>query len=242
MKTNDIWDKNWSKNFVPEVHSELISIIDHYSPGKKILEIGFGSGGDLTELSKLGYECWGLEKSKVSYNLSKKQKKFRSIFGDGEHTKFKKEEFDLIFHQGVLEHFKNPNIFLSETARILKRNGIIVIDVPHKWNLFTIYKKIYQIFDKWYGGWERSYDEYELKDLVKRFGFATLKISYRGVWPHQWGKFLFPGRIIENGIAKKILTRTPFKYIQRLIKRFYIKNRWLRIVSSYNIIIVAKKK
>ena len=241
MNTTNIWDKNWSKKFVPEVHPELVALIKQFSPGKKILEIGFGSGGDLSELSRLGFECYGIEKSKVSYNLSSRQTKYKSILGDGENTKFKNEEFDLVFHQGVLEHFKNTSKMMFESRRILRTNGILIIDVPHKWNLFTIYKNLYQLFGKWYGGWERSYDSRELINLAEKSGFKTLKIFYRGIWPHQWGKLLFPERIIMNKTARKILTKTPIKIIQKFVRRIYENSELLRIISSYNIIIVAKK-
>jgi SAM-dependent methyltransferase len=241
MTKNNIWDINWLKNKALDIHPELIALIKKYSPGKEILEIGYGTGGDLSKLFRLGFSCWGLEKSRVSYNLSRKKANFVSVFGDGENTSFVDGKFDLIFHQGVLEHFKQPHKFMLEQNRILKDNGILIIDVPHKWNLFTIYKKIKMLLGNWYGGWERSYDAEELKHLVMKNGFKPMAIFYRGIFPHQWGKFLFFERIVENVSARKLLTKSPIKYVQKAVKSFYNKSKFLQLISSYNIIIVAKK-
>ncbi len=240
MTKDDIWDTNWLKNYAPDVHPEIISLVKRYSPGKKILEIGYGTGGDLTRLSKLGFDCWGLEKSRVSYDLSKK-KNFVAVLGDGEQAPFPDKIFYLIFHQGVLEHFKNPSKFLSEHRRILKNGGIVVIDVPHKWNLFTIYKQIYQLFGMWYGGWETSFSASELSALLEKNGFEPLLVSYRGIFPHQWGKFLFPENIVENKNIKRLLAKRPAKYIQNFIRFVYEKSKFLQKISAYNVIIVARK-
>lgn len=241
MERNNIWDKNWKKGLVPDVHPELLDIITKHINGTKILEIGFGSGGDLCALSSKGFSCFGIENSKVAFDNSKRYKKIKTFFGNGEETPFNDSEFDLIFHQGVMEHFKNPRKIMSESWRILKDGGVIVADVPHKWNLFTIYKNIFQIFGKWYGGWERSYSKNELENLARKNEFKTLKIYYRGIWPHQWGKFLFPEKIIKNKVTKKILTVTPIKHFQIFVRKIYENSHLLRVVSSYNIIMVAKK-
>lgn len=241
MKTNDIWDKNWVERTDFEFHPELISLIRRYARGNKILEVGFGSAGDLISLNKFGFKCFGLEKSKIAYTRAKNNKQIKVLFGDGEQAPFGNEQFDLIFHQGLLEHFKEPRKLLSEQWRMLKNNGIVVIDVPHKWNIFTIYKKFYQLFGKWYGGWERSYSASELKQLLRISGFKPLEVFYRGIFPHQWSKILFPEKIIKNKFVKKILTRSPIKYFQKGVRLIYDKSKFLQLVSSYNVIIVAKK-
>jgi SAM-dependent methyltransferase len=236
------WDLIWEEKLSPDTHDLLIDLVKKYSPGKKILEVGFGTAGDLCLLNKLGFDCYGLELSRVAYKNAMKNKELKIFFGDGEKTRFASNQFDLIFHQGVLEHFRNPECLIKEHRRILKDGGVVVVDIPHKWNLFTLYKKYFQFFGKWYGGWERSYSSYELRDLIERNGFLPLGIFYRGIFPHQWGKFLFPHSIVNNKVVKRLLTKTPFRFIQKFARLFYGKSRLMQIVSSYNIIIVARKK
>lgn len=239
---NNIWDINWRKGIRGDIHPELINIIVKYAKKGKVLEIGFGSGGDLSELSKKGFDCVGVETSKVAFDFAQKQNLFKAFFQNGEKTSFKDSEFDVVFHQGVLEHFKNPKMFIQEQRRILKDDGLLIIDVPHKLNLFTVYKNIRMFFNNWYGGWERSYTARELKDLLKRFGFETVKIEYRGIWPHRWGKLIFPERIIKRKWVGRILSAFPINLIQKLVRKVYDSYALVRLLSSYNLIIVGKKR
>lgn len=240
-KNMDIWDKNWSANTELDLHPEIIALVKKYSKGKEILEVGFGTGGDLLFLDKLGFNCSGIEKSIIAYKRALKLKGLNIVFGDAKKMPYKSGQFDVVFHQGVLEHFRDPDKILLENRRVLKKGGVIIIDVPHKWNCFTIYKKAHQILGNWYGGWERSFSASELKSLINKNKFKTLRVQYRGVFPHQWYKFLYPEKIINNRRSKDFLLRSPFKYIQRFVKYVYKKNKFIQLVSSYNVIIVARK-
>jgi len=148
MNSSSTWDIVWRKHPKTDQHLKLVNLVKKYSPGKRILEVGFGSAGDLNTLSTLGYDCYCHEKSKVAYKLAKKNKKLNIFLGDGRKSPFPNNYFDLIFHQGLLEHFKNPKQLLIDHLRILKKNGVVIIDVPHKWNIFTLYKKYFSRIDE----------------------------------------------------------------------------------------------
>lgn len=238
----NIWDINWEKNKSADVHPELVDLVKKYAAGNKILEVGFGTGGDLEKLSQSGFDSFGIETSKVAFNRAKKSKKFKVFFQNGETTSFADSEFDLIFHQGVLEHFRDPKNILREHYRLLKMNGVVVIDVPHKWNLFTVYKNIRIFFGDWYGGWERSYSARELSDALSKNYFRTVEIKYRGIWPHQWSKFLFPEKIVKKDWAKRLISSFPFSQIRIVIKKLYNSSRLIRLLSAYNVTIVAQKR
>lgn len=237
----NLWDKNWQKKTALDIHPELVALIIKHAPGKEILEIGFGTGGDLLSLSNLGFHCHGLEMSRVAYNNAMNNKKIKVYLGDGQKSPFVSSRFDLVFHQGLMEHFKDPRALLGDHRRILKTNGVMVIDVPHKWNLFTVYKNFKQFLGSWYGGWERSYSANELVNAVERMGFKTIKIAYRGIWPHRWGKFLFPGKIIKRKWVGKLITTFPISMVRDLAKKIYNSSRLVKLVSYQNVIIVAQK-
>jgi ubiquinone/menaquinone biosynthesis C-methylase UbiE len=46
---------------------------------------------------------------------------------------FRDESFDVIFHQGFLEHFKHPEILIQKQKRILKRGGFLIVGVPRRY-------------------------------------------------------------------------------------------------------------
>jgi ubiquinone/menaquinone biosynthesis C-methylase UbiE len=241
--SKNTWDSNWEKSLIPDYHLELIRLIKRYSPGKKVLEVGFGTGGDLIELAKKNFSCFGIESSKVAYknSLKKFPKSIKTIFGDAEELPWRDNSFNLIFHQGVLEHFKDPQKFLQEQYRVLSPGGILIIDVPHKWNIYTLFRIIKSYKGIWYGGWERSYSAQELKNLTKLYKFKIVKVYYRGIFPHRWGKFLFPEKIVRRTWAKNLITNSPISWAQILMRRIYDKSKFVQMISSYNIILVVRK-
>lgn len=50
---------------------------------------------------------------------------------DGENTPFRSDEFDRIVIVDFLEHIPNDEHFIDELYRILKPDGVLVINVPH---------------------------------------------------------------------------------------------------------------
>jgi len=65
---------------------------------------------------------------------------------------FENETFDVVYSQGVLEHFSSVHESLREQLRITKVGGYIVVDVPQTFNPYTIYQKLMMRLKRWPGG------------------------------------------------------------------------------------------
>lgn len=97
--------------------------------GKKILEIGSGSGSRAVALALKGAKVYGIEPNRVgviaSYYRSKRYDSIKTAFmvGIGENLSFSNNSFDLILTNSVLEHVQNIDKVLSETFRVLKKDG-----------------------------------------------------------------------------------------------------------------------
>jgi ubiquinone/menaquinone biosynthesis C-methylase UbiE len=96
------------------------------------------------------------------------------VRGDARRLPFQANSFDLVFSQGVLEHFVQPGEVLQEEWRVLRKEALIVVEVPNKWTLYTIYKKMLMAAKRWRPGWETQYSPRELKALVEKNGFRIL--------------------------------------------------------------------
>jgi SAM-dependent methyltransferase len=90
----------------------------------------------------------------------------RMPFADG--------EFDLVFSQGLLEHFPDPEPFWREMRRVLKPGGCAVVDVPQTWNPYTVAKAWHQLKGDWPWGWETQYTAPDLRRAGRRHGFRLL--------------------------------------------------------------------
>lgn len=101
----------------------------------KILEFGCSSGFMLYPLQSKGYECFGIEPSGVFSKYVRSQGV--EIF---ENTASLDADFDLVMHYFVLEHVKEPALFLEENLRLLKPGGTLIVEIPNAADpLYTIY-------------------------------------------------------------------------------------------------------
>ena len=111
-----------------------------YISGKKILEIGVGSGLDLIEFLKKDAFCSGIdattasiEESKRNINVALNNNQLNNLQYllkcDAEKLPFNNNEFDILYSHGVLHHAKNTNKCIAEAIRVLKPGGVFKIMV-----------------------------------------------------------------------------------------------------------------
>jgi len=116
-------------------HAPLFEEIIREKP-KKILEVGIGTGSMSIFLSHLGYDVVGIDNAErillKAVQLNKKlngNAKFCLCDAFKLSDKFAKDEFDVVFSQGFLEHFNDDEIknLISEQ---LKVGNVILFSVP----------------------------------------------------------------------------------------------------------------
>ena len=200
-KVNESFDNIWNSlssrdDFIEEIgwhkreHQRFIDFICRYidlllkkMDFIKVLEIGCGSAIDsymIAERYDNRVSFTGTDLSIRSIELVKKLKQYfkkQVTFDvdDATDSSFQDETFDLIFSQGVVEHFKNPAAIMKEQIRLLKKDGFLIINVPQKYHILTIYKHLLITIGKWRFGWETEYSFSELKKLGESFGLKTIE-------------------------------------------------------------------
>lgn len=189
----EVWNRFWrSKKDIDTVYpsspSVLKTILNKVDVrGMHILEVGAGSGRDSVELTRRGAKVTVLDFAPGSLEIIKGIKKefqigdeLQLVRADAFNSPFPNESFDLVFHQGLAEHFRDPLPLLKENFRITKRGGYCLCDVPQTVHLYTVIKKILIAMNKWFAGWETQMTMPQLKKLMIDAGF---EISYAyGDW------------------------------------------------------------
>lgn len=169
----------------PELLENLGKSID--IKNKHVLEIGAGMGGDSLYLARHGAFVSVLDFTqealdKINQEADKNKIRIKTILADAKNIPLPDNSIDIVFHQGFLEHFVDPNPFLTEQHRILKKGGILVVDVPQKFTTYTLKKHWQMRQGKWFAGWETEFSIGQLEGLLRRNGFRVLR-SYG------WGYF-----------------------------------------------------
>jgi 2-polyprenyl-3-methyl-5-hydroxy-6-metoxy-1,4-benzoquinol methylase len=146
------------------------------SPGKKILDVGSGSGQFLYEIKELGLDVYGVEPGNFDKeSVNKHNLKIKKM--DLIAAKFSNNFFDLITINQVLEHVSNPTDTIKELYRILSKKGILIIGVPNTNSLaYKLFKKNWYQLDV-----PRHLFDFSDKNLVeklKKEGFKIKRIRY----------------------------------------------------------------
>ena len=73
-------------------------------------------------------------KSYIGLEIESENKNSADFTYDGKNFPFEDETFDSAVCSEVLEHVFEPNQFLKEVNRVLKKNGLIILTLPFFWD------------------------------------------------------------------------------------------------------------
>jgi SAM-dependent methyltransferase len=124
-------DEDYRKNetLFANIFEKKVNLISQYVGKGKMLEIGSATGVMLELFRDKGWKVSGVEPS-GSYKEAEK-KKLKIIHSKFEEVKLPNESFDLVVLNHTLEHFRNPSDVIKKINLLLKKGGIIFIDVPN---------------------------------------------------------------------------------------------------------------
>ena len=96
--------------------------------GKKILDVGAGTGRLSIPLVNAGAEVTALDVSeRMLMELYRKNKKIKTVAGDAEGLPFGNETFDIVTAAFLIVHLKDPSRFFDEAYRVLKDGGLFLV-------------------------------------------------------------------------------------------------------------------
>lgn len=199
--TKQNWESFWQKKSdlkdvysnSPRIRENLVPLID--LEDKYVLEVGAGTGRDSLYMAEDGARLVLLDYSMNSLKLIQEalpaSSRVSILGGNAFSLPFHDGTFDVVFHQGLLEHFKKPDAeqLLKENIRVLKPGGLLVVDVPQRWHIYTVVKHVLILFNAWFAGWEREFSVRELKSLL-----ASMGMTYRAAY----GEWMYPSFVYRT--------------------------------------------
>ncbi len=82
-----------------------------------------------------------------------------------------------------MEHFSDPLPLVQEQIRVLRGAGLLLIDVPQTYTLYTLHKKRLIQQGRWFAGWETSYTLTQLEQLMRTAGLTVVRSYGSGYYP-----------------------------------------------------------
>jgi ubiquinone/menaquinone biosynthesis C-methylase UbiE len=223
--------------------------ISHFS-SPIVLELGCGTGFDINEIYTQNRNIFPyasdilLTSIRVGRKFSKLfRNKIKFFVSDTLCLPVEDNKFDIVFSQGLLEHFKNPIEVVREQARILKEGGFVIINVPQKYTGYTLMKKEKMKKGKWELGWETEFSYNDLKKMGKCVGLKEVGISGYQYWK-SWREPAFVLKDLVDKFFRKIplLRINIFRFIQNMYNDIWhrLELKWGHYFLQ-NIIIVFQK-
>ena len=180
--------------------SIINSVADCLPLGSKILDLGCGPAEKPAILQKLGFNCTGFDDmSDEWHNLDNNKEKIlnfakdsgvKYIVASDENSVIKKESFDMLMSNDVLEHLHDsPRVILNDFLEYVKPGGFLLITVP---NAVNIRKRLAVLRGKtnlpdyysyyWSpGNWRGHVREYVKNDLILLCEYLGLElVSVKG--------------------------------------------------------------
>ncbi|RKZ29366.1 class I SAM-dependent methyltransferase, partial [bacterium] len=154
---------------------------------------------------------------------------------------FKSETFDLVFHQGLLEHFREEEGILAENARVLKSGGYAIVDVPQRWHIYTVIKHILIAFDKWFAGWEKEFSLGQLEKKLRKYGLEPVDFYAEWMYPCL-GYRMMREALWKVGIRLPLIPfKIPVLHRVRRSIRSWLKYRRICTYTGISVGVIGKK-
>jgi len=252
VSTLDHWESYWKGHAdIEHTYStgdRLVREILADGPvaGAPVLEVGAGSGRDTLGLVRAGAIGVVLDYSPASLAIVQRLAREQGlpvhlVRADALAMPFRDGTFQVVFHQGLLEHFRDPMPLLRENARITRSGGRVVVDVPQTFHLYTAMKQTLILVNRWFAGWETQFTPAELE---RRCREAGLKVR------RTYGDWMVPGlayRVFRELLKRGARVRLPLEPevpvlspLMRAVRARVRGRRWA-LYTSHVIGTVAEK-
>jgi len=161
--------------------------------GEKVLEIGFGRGTALIEISKaVGEtgEVYGIDLTPEMVKITKKNLVKNNLLnvkveeGDAKNLPYKENYFDVVYMASTLELFDTPDIpiVLNEIKRVLKPTGrLCVVSIPREGREDSLGVRVYEWSHRTFQSFASCRPIY-VEDSIKRAGYNIIKTDVIGVF------------------------------------------------------------
>ena len=104
---------------------------DYCKPGAVVMDLGAGSGEGKPDFYSLRGRAGVVVGLDVDPDISKNVIIDSRVLGSAYSLPFKEESFDLIFADFVIEHIDDPDVFMGEIKRVVRKGGYFVFRTPN---------------------------------------------------------------------------------------------------------------
>jgi SAM-dependent methyltransferase len=181
----------------------------------RILDIGCGMGYFLAACRDWGYEVEGMDISPEASRFAREELKIPVQTGSGGAIRLDRESFDVITMWHFLEHCPDPHEHLGKAFDWLKKDGLLVIEVPNYSGHDA--KKMGQRWRQWDLPYHLfHFTPASLNRLIQQHGFEKRREKYYS----------------SEHVKERVQALSGSAFLGRTIARFYSGHGYAVIASK----------
>jgi ubiquinone/menaquinone biosynthesis C-methylase UbiE len=125
-------------------YRRIVGMVQPYVASGEFLDISCGLGHLVFFAKENGYKAYGIDISSKAIEIARESyPACEFLIGSAENLPFADESFDVITNLGSLEHYLDMEKAIRDSARVLKKEGIVVYMMPNQYFLPTIIRVLF---------------------------------------------------------------------------------------------------
>lgn len=189
-----------------QIFKPKINFVKKFSKGKKWLDVGSGDGTAVSAAKSSKFDATGIEISKTGRTFAKKYRKLDLFNGTlSDFLEQNKTKWDVVSFFGVIEHIPDPVAALKEANKLLKKNGVVAIEVPNYECFSTYFQKLTKSPDRHLTipGHIMVFTKKSAEYMLKKNGFQPIAMWYWGMDAIELLKYMI--RLDKNFVKSELL-------------------------------------
>jgi len=185
-------------------------------PGSTVLDIGTAGGAFLDAAKEFGFDAYGMEPSRDLVERGK-ARGLKIEQGTIENHSFAAHSFDMVCLWDVIEHLPDPKSALIEIRKLLKPNGVLLINFPDigTWQAKLAGKKFWWILSVHLHHFSKS----TIRGICQHTGFEVF--HFQRYWQTLEFGYLERMAIHYRIPLTAIITKLTPQFIQRIPIPYY---------------------
>lgn len=215
---------------VKNLRNYLKEILKYQKDGK-LLDVGCAMGFFMEEAERAGFQSYGVDVS--SYAIAEAKKKFgkRALLASLSEVNFPPGLFSVVTLFDVIEHLQDPLGDLKKIKKILRDDGLLVIETGDAGSLWARIMGAKWIF---YAPPQHLFyfNKITIKRLLKQAGFEVLAVRRKG----KWLSLRYVLQLARTSGGSKLAN-----FIYKMVKNCFLGRLPLYIKLWDNMVVLAKK-
>jgi ubiquinone/menaquinone biosynthesis C-methylase UbiE len=197
----------------------LLRLVDFDSQrGRRVLDVGCGTGVDLVRFARAGADATGIDAAGAAISLARVNLEHQGLparlaVGDGEQLPFADATFDYVFAHGVLQYTADDRRLAEECRRVLKPGGTAFFQGYNRISWLNALSKLMKVdLEHVDAPVLKKYSQREFRSLLDGFSRVTIvteRFPVRSRLHGGWKGALFNGAFVGtfNALPRSLTRR-----------------------------------